>query len=282
MIIVDASSFDPQAPIEWCAMSDERPEVSTRRDATRPVRALSGMTVQVWGCGGIGSWIAEFIVRAGASHVVVCDPAAVGGGLLVRQNYTEGDVGVNKAEALAGRLRELSDTVQITAVPEPCPDLASVAECDLVVDATVNLGIGDLLDTYTRDRDATGPVIAAVATDSRSATLGILTIARAAYLAGPTTIDRLTADRVLDDPNLTRYHPLWQTPTPGEELIPARGCSTPTFHGSAADLAGVAAVLVSLLGRELTGESSGTHLVGLPHADVDGPAHWFVPAPDPD
>ncbi|MFF3527180.1 ThiF family adenylyltransferase [Streptomyces rubiginosohelvolus] len=57
--------------------------------------------MHVWGCGGLGSWIPEFVVRAGTSQATVSDPGTVSCGLLVRQNYVEADVGSSKAQAMA-------------------------------------------------------------------------------------------------------------------------------------------------------------------------------------
>ncbi|MFK4108111.1 ThiF family adenylyltransferase [Streptomyces sp. NPDC002176] len=97
------------ASIEWCYLSDERLEVTTRRDTLRPVRAFQDCHVHIWGCGGIGSWAAEMVARAGASHLSLSDPGRVTGGLLVRQNYTEQHIGMTKATALASHLRTIRD-----------------------------------------------------------------------------------------------------------------------------------------------------------------------------
>jgi hypothetical protein len=35
--------------MEWCMISDERPEVVTRRDATRPMAAFQDLSVEIWG-----------------------------------------------------------------------------------------------------------------------------------------------------------------------------------------------------------------------------------------
>jgi hypothetical protein len=82
-------------------VSDERTEVATRRDSQRPASAFYGKTVELWGCGGLGSWIAEFIARAGARRLILRDSGATSSGLLVRQNYTEDDVGLAKVTQLA-------------------------------------------------------------------------------------------------------------------------------------------------------------------------------------
>lgn len=278
---IDVSRIPPEIPIEWCSVSDERPEITTRRDNDRPVTAFAGKTVHVWGCGGLGSWIADFIARAGVARMVVCDPGTVGGGLLVRQNYTEDDIGLNKAEALTARLRALNDGLIVDAAPGLVPighGEGLLPDCDILVDATVSVALGTLLDTAARGSKTPTPLIAQVATDLRSGCLGILTVATSEYPAGPGTIDHAVGQVVLADGGLEQFHALWQEPASGDEIIPARGCSTPTFHGSAADLAAVAGVLVSLLGSHIDQPSSGTHLVALPHAG-SGPSHHFVPAP---
>ncbi|MFC9749822.1 ThiF family adenylyltransferase [Streptomyces niveus] len=129
-----------QAAIEWCYLSDERPEVTTRRDAQRPVHAFHGAHVHVWGCGGIGSWAAELVTRAGASRLTLSDPGRITGGLLVRQNYTENNIGLNKAAALAQRLRSIRDDLVIDiADPLPNSTLFEAADhADLIIDATVS------------------------------------------------------------------------------------------------------------------------------------------------
>ena len=71
----------------------------------------------LWGCRGLGSWAGEFLARAGVARVTVCDPAAVTGPLLVRQDFTENGVGISKADALARRLRAVSDVLAVDVVP---------------------------------------------------------------------------------------------------------------------------------------------------------------------
>lgn len=280
-LIINPASVNPNIPIEWCAMSDERPEVTTRRDDRRPMNSFQGLTVHIWGCGGLGSWIAEFIARAGAAHITVCDPGTITGGLLVRQDYIEADVGDFKATALARRLRAISDHLVVEAVDGPLPSdpAAAMAAADLVIDATVSVAIGQCLDVLaaTPGRKA---VLAQVATDARSGTLGVLSISAPTGALTLTQIDHHAGAIVTGDATLELYHPLWEEPLPGQELIPTRGCSVPTFHGSAADLAAIAASLVTLLAMHLATPTTGTHLVSLPHADA-GPRHHFIPVDDP-
>lgn len=283
LVRIPVAAIPSDLQIDWCVVSDERPEISTRRDHQRPTSAFAGKRIHIWGCGGLGSWIAEFIARAGAANIVLCDPASVSGGLLVRQNYTESDIGHHKVNALANRLRAINDRLDVaTSVGAlPADTINPLPDCDAIIDATINLSIGVLLDAEaTRHRTPAGrPLIAQAATDTRTGTLGLLTVAASNYPGGPAIIDQRTGDIVLKDGRLERFHTFWQPPATGDELIPARGCSTPTFHGSAADLAAVAAALVSLLGPHLQVTVSGIHLIALPHAHGDGPTHHFVPAP---
>lgn len=267
-------------PIEWCNMSDEREAVTTRRDISRPVNGFLGKSVHVWGCGGLGSWIAEFVVRAGAREITVCDPGIVTGGLLVRQNYTEAGIGDTKAQALARRLREIRDDITVHVADGPIPDdIAAVLESDVVIDATVSNAVTAALDAIAHNPGRRA-VIAQVATDVASGTLGMLAVSTPDSSLAPSQLDEIVGRLAKGDPDLELYHGLWRDPLAGDELVPTRGCSVPTFHGSAADLTAVAGVLTSLLGAHLaaTSDTVGVHLIALPHAAA-GPRHKFVTIP---
>lgn len=276
VIDIVPAKIDPGIEVEWLPVSDERDEVTTRRDSTRPVSAFAGKTVHVWGCGGLGSWVAEFVVRAGAKKVVLCDPGRITGGLLVRQNFTEADVGRSKAEALAGRLRSIADAVEVIARDAHMPEVSDWNGVDLVIDATVSIAIGRMLDGATAIADR--PVIAQMACDVRTGTQGILTVSMPPETTGCLTIDQLAGDAVKSDGTLEPFHELWGLEADTHEIIPTRGCSTPTFHGSAADLSAVAASLTSILGSHIGSDEplSGTHLISLPHGEA-GPVRQFVP-----
>jgi ThiF family/Prokaryotic E2 family A len=269
----------PALPIGWTAVSDERPEVATRRDHHRPTAAFTGKSIELWGCGGLGSWMGEFIVRAGAKRLVLRDTGGVTGGLLVRQNYIEDDVGLAKAHRLAARLRAIADDVEVIAEPSSALDLLAgdyTQSTDLLIDATINVTVAARLDEWAR-AVTTRPLIAQVATDPRSATLGMLIIASPDSGIGPATIDDATWATIRNDPILERFHGFW-TPLPKtEQVVPALGCSTPTFHGSAADLACIAGSLVTLLATHIGIAASGTHLIESSHAGGQtGGGHQFI------
>lgn len=278
MIDIDKADVSPDK-LEWWPVSDERAEVTTRRDSARPVAALQGKSVHIWGCGGLGSWVSEYVVRAGAKKVALCDPGTITGGLLVRQNFVEADVGNTKVEALAQRLRAISDSVEVSVHEAMAPAVPNLTEVDLIIDTTVSVAISRLLDGVA---GAAGrPVLAQMATDARTGTRGIMSVSMPPLAVGPLTIDRQAGAKVTGDGTLEVFRDLWTSPETGEEIIPTRGCSTPTFHGSAADLAGVAASLTSILGSHLGAATSvsGTHLISLPHGEI-GALRKFVPAAD--
>ena len=132
-----------------------------------------------------------------------------------------------------------------------------------------------MLWTTTANR----PVIARISTDRATCTLGLLSVTRPSDGPTPEFADQLAAQAVLDDPALEPYRCFWDPPAPSEELNPAPGCSVPTYHGSAADLAAATGSMISLLGPHLApGSPPGSHLVALPHSHAaDG--HVWLPAP---
>jgi molybdopterin/thiamine biosynthesis adenylyltransferase len=268
-------------PIEWLPMSDERPEITTRRDSTRPVAAFAGKSVEVWGCGGLGSWLAEFIVRAGAEMIVLRDNRRVNGGLLARQNYREDDVGKAKATQLAERLAAIADGIRVVPHVESVLDLlrsGAVPDCDLIIDATINESVAVRLDEAARAATIR-PTLAQVATDPRTASLGLLVVAGRTSGVGPSTIDNATADVVRANGQLERFHGFWTPASKSDQLVPAAGCSVPTFHGSAADLAVVAGAMASFIGQHLNSGTSGTHLMASPVGNAEVVPHKFIPFP---
>lgn len=277
-IEIEPVQLDPATPLHWWPVSDERPEVTNRRDAARPVASYDGKTIAVWGCGGLGSWIAEYVVRAGAKKVLLCDPGTISGGLLVRQNFTESDVGDNKVAALARRLNAVNDAVEVAVYDALSPSIEDLLETDAVIDATVSVAVSRLLNQLASIRGER-PVLAQVATDSRTSTLGMLSVSAPPLRAGPLIIDRAAGETVGRDAALEPFQQLWDSSAPGSQVIPTRGCSTPTFHGSAADLAAVAGSITSFLSAHLRPACalSGTHLFSLPHGEA-GPLRQFIPA----
>jgi molybdopterin/thiamine biosynthesis adenylyltransferase len=68
-------------------------------------RRLLGATVVIVGCGSVGAPVACALVQAGVGRIVLVDPETLGWPNVGRHSLGAADVGRNKAEALAERLR---------------------------------------------------------------------------------------------------------------------------------------------------------------------------------
>jgi hypothetical protein len=269
------------AAITWRAVSDDRPGVSTRRDVETHAAGFLGTTVTLIGCGALGSWFAEFVVRAGVARIVLADPAMITRGLLVRQNYVELDVGRPKDGALAARLQAIADDVDVDVLTDldHSAAVAAFTGADFIVDATANLAAGVDLETASTQLECDGAVLARLATDPSTGSRGIVTVRGIGDNRSLASIDHTIGRSVLEQPQLEAYHGFWRRAAPSDQVTPVRGCSIPTFHGSAADEAAVAAMAVSALGRHRGGTSTGAHLFALPTGAADAPPALWVDAP---
>lgn len=260
----------PNAVIDWWRVSDERPSVTRRRDSSRPISAFAGKTVLLFGCGGLGSWIAEFLVRAGVDRLIISDPSTVTGGLLVRQNFTESNLGESKELALRQRLLSIGDDVVVDLVGEIDDDMPD--RIDLIIDATVSVAMAQKISTQ-----AAAITTAQVAVDPATGSYGLVLVSAGADAVSIGDVDSAAGAVVACTYEYEAYSHFWST-SDADMLVPTRGCSVPTFHGSAADLAAVAGVMASILGSQVVEPQSGAHLFCLPHtAAVSAPSSVFIP-----
>ena len=256
----------PDEPeMSWLYVDDLRPGVSVRRDSDQPSQHLRGRSVELWGCGALGSWMAELLVRAGVAQITLRDPGYVTRGLLVRQNFTELDVGRPKAEALADRLRQVDGGVDVRPVVGICqPAISESPSCDLVVDATASTGVATAIETAQVSGQLRVPLVQ-VAADTETATLSILTVRHPQSGYTTNDIDQALHIRAKSDPDLAPCLDFWdQTAAP--PLTPTLGCSVPTFRGSGADLAAIACTAVNLASLALGRSLSGGYLFASPHS----------------
>lgn len=73
-------------------------------------------SILIAGC-GIGSYIAECLLRMGFENLTIVDGDYVELTNLNRQNYVEADIGMNKALVLQRRLLAINPQANITAIP---------------------------------------------------------------------------------------------------------------------------------------------------------------------
>jgi len=108
-----------------------------------PVTLLSSSgTVLLIGAGGIGCASAAYLASSGVGHLIIADFDTVDETNLGRQVlYTPVDVGEQKAEVAAERLRAVNPDIKITAITERLQDAAltiAVESADVVLDGCDN------------------------------------------------------------------------------------------------------------------------------------------------
>jgi homoserine dehydrogenase len=101
------------------------------------------MKVCIIGCGGVGSWLAEFLIRQQPStELVLVDFDSVETKNLDRQAFERRWVGIEKVLALRERLRNIRSDASISVLNMKMrdgTDLMAIPECDWYIAATDNI-----------------------------------------------------------------------------------------------------------------------------------------------
>ncbi|ASK27116.1 HesA/MoeB/ThiF family protein [Neisseria chenwenguii] len=96
----------------------------------------------VVGCGGLGNAALPYLAAAGVGSLIIADDDTIDDSNLQRQiMFAEADLGRNKAEAMAGRLKTLNGAVDIQTVAERLDEarLTGLMEhADIVLDCCDN------------------------------------------------------------------------------------------------------------------------------------------------
>jgi hypothetical protein len=139
--------------IQWLESDNWAHSQLSRRGQVRP--SLAEANVLLLGAGALGSTVAECLVRAGCTHFTVVDGDDFEIGNLARHTLSLPDVGENKADALARRLRSLSPHVDAESVAESFPPDGASSEriktADVVVDCTASNAVLHALDSSRWD-----------------------------------------------------------------------------------------------------------------------------------
>ena len=81
--------------------------------------ALAGSTVAVIGLGGVGAYAAVMLARAGVGRMVLLDSDSVSQSNKNRQLLAlDSNMGRNKVEAMAARLRDINPALELTLIDE--------------------------------------------------------------------------------------------------------------------------------------------------------------------
>lgn len=238
-----------EASIKWCCVLEDRPEIVNRRDGGTLLSALSKKRVLLFGCGALGSAVAEMVLRSGAAKLHLVDYGIVKPGILVRQRYSDSDIGLAKATALQAHLEAIGLGCLVTA---DVGNLANQAltrfdfrEWDLVIDAAASAGVSHRIEEELKAQNLPIPLLSMSV--SASAENGSVLVKMPHYSWGPLYIARqakLEAFAKNSDCSLVRA--FWPERESVEVFQPEPGCSEPTFIGSAADIDHHASTLLNL------------------------------------
>ena len=80
--VTAVARWSVSARVGWCSVREMRPEVTRRRDHSSPTAWFRGRRVAIWGCGAVGTHVAESVVRAGAENLHLVDNGTVTPGIL--------------------------------------------------------------------------------------------------------------------------------------------------------------------------------------------------------
>ena len=271
------------AKVGWCIVREMRPEVTRRRDHSSPMAWFRRKRVAIWGCGAVGTHVAESLVRAGVRTVELVDNKTVVPGILVRQGFEDADIGKFKAYALADRLKRIEpdletivstdDLVLSITGPDPLPKV------DVVIDCTASLAVRTALEHALRHVDSPRPAIASIAIDGH-ATTALATLSMPNHSGVTLDLVRRLKLEACRRPTLSKVlEAFWPRATADERFQPEPGCSEPTFIGSNADLAWFSTSMLNSVARAIAKPRDCNTGAGW-LIDVSGVVHTFAWPPD--
>jgi molybdopterin/thiamine biosynthesis adenylyltransferase len=124
--------------------------------------SLKGKTVALVGCGSVGSKVAASLSRAGVGSFVLIDGDIFFPGNIVRNDLDLRSVGLNKPDAVMARIQEINPLAEVSvrrvllggqessASTEAA--LQSIAQCDVIIDATADATIFNLCAAVARSQ----------------------------------------------------------------------------------------------------------------------------------
>lgn len=179
------------------------------------------------------------------------DTGIVKPGLLVRQLFSESDIGFNKAVALKNRIEKIHSQlskVEIVSlnvdVLQHIDELDSNNLPDIIIDATASLRIFRKIDDNMINKKIESTVISF--TINNNASKAMIVYKSSANNAGLTDITRQAKLQLCEKNDNTWLTDFFPERSRSIKLIqPEPGCSDPTFIGSEADLNALSGLLIN-------------------------------------
>ncbi|MDY0340367.1 MAG: sulfur carrier protein ThiS adenylyltransferase ThiF [Coriobacteriia bacterium] len=164
-------------------------------------------TAAVIGCGGLGSNVAEMLVRSGVGRLTLIDFDTVEESNLNRQFFFRDQVGMRKVVALSENLQRIRSDVRLDLVAEPvtAESLAGIVRgADVIVEAVDEAEAKAMILNTCMTELPDVPLVAASGVAGYGSTNAIVTerMAENLYVVGDLTSDireghPLTASRVM-------------------------------------------------------------------------------------
>lgn len=276
--IAELAKWMVTAKTRWCRVFENRPEVTNRRDSGSVLAGIEGKRILVLGCGALGSAVAEHLVRAGAKSLILSDNGIVSPGLLVRQRYSDRDIGLAKASCLAKSLTDIGLSTEIEVSLDNLAtgviDKFDLRHVDLVLNATASAPVAHAIERDLKRISLLIPFLSLSV--SAAAQCGSVVVKMPGFHSGTIVIDRLTKLGMMsENSNHPAVRAFWPQESERTLFQPEPGCSEPTFTGSSADMGAFAAILLNIgLQRtlELKPHQASTDLVSAPWSNMHGPS----------
>lgn len=243
--------------LSWCRIFEDRAEIVVRRDAHTPMGWFRKRRVLLLGCGALGGWVAESVVRAQPAALHVVDNAEVRPGLLARQNFVLADIGSNKALALAKRLQAIDASCEIVGFDADahgfvCADRERLSAYDLVIDCTASSIVQMKLERDWLSVRAGCPRFASFMIDANAQRCIGVALAPASVEGPWSAYLRLKNQLCTDGLHAGMIAAFYDNPTGTTLFQPEPGCSDPTFAGSTADVTVLAAGALNWIAAQAT------------------------------
>ncbi|KTD00370.1 ThiF family adenylyltransferase [Fluoribacter gormanii] len=127
-------------------------------------KKISEVKILIAGC-GLGSYIAEALVRLGCSNFILVDHDTIDVHNLNRQNYIYTDIGHFKSERLKIRMQLINPEIQVECIIEPVSEENAqklVGSADIIIDTIDFLSVKGLVALYQQCYLQSKPVISSL------------------------------------------------------------------------------------------------------------------------
>jgi integrative and conjugative element protein (TIGR02256 family) len=244
--------------VGWCLVREDRPEIVVARDRDSIAAWFKGRSVSLWGCGALGSHVAEFLARAGVRKLVLRDNGIVTPGVLARQLFTDEDIGKPKVTALSARLKGIKPGIEIeehvgNLLSGPLASGDWTDGEDVVIETTGASTVMTKMEAARRKELKRSPLISMAL--GHTAESAMMLVAGADHSGGPLDVDRKLRQECYRHPELGKFtEEFWPRQPRAKIFQPEPGCSDATFMGSCADVALLAATMLNALAAELRTE----------------------------